>query len=326
MTNLKLCAKMHVMIIVSAAVIAVGLAIGLICQFVGGGYFNYGSDYKSYKSVEISYAFVDFSDEDKVKDICDEAFKDAKISYFESTYGDTSLGGELVYKFSEKVDNKKLEAAATAITRKLDAADTGLSNASFHEIKTELGSGKALIYCSIAVAAAAAFQFIYFAIRYKLTMAFSALLADVHNLAVYVSLLAITRVPIGSGAIAFAALTVLMTMIGCCFYFDRARRNAKNEALSKLGANELCDLSARESLLSVCVASVCVAATAALAFVLMSISALSVAGVLAPVFCALFGAAASVYGTSFFTPAVYSRFKRIGDGFKTAHAAKVKKA
>ena len=326
MTNLKLCSKMHVMIIVSAVIIAIGLAVGLICQFAAGGYFNYGADYNSYKSVEISYAFVDFSDEDKVKDICDEAFKDAKVKYFESSYGDTSLGGELVYKFSESVKSEKLEAAAEAITQKLNATDTGLSNAAFHEIQTELGSGKQLTFGAIAVAAAVAFQFVYFAIRYKLTMAFSALLADVHNLGIFVSLLAITRVPVGSSVVAFAALTVLMTMIGCCFYFDRVRKNAKNEALSKLDASELCDLSMHESFTSVCVSAVCFAFAAVLVFVLMSISALSVAGVLAPVFCALFAAISCVYGTSFFTPAVYSRFKRIGDGFKASRAAKVKKA
>ena len=42
MTKLKLSSKMHVMIIVSAVIIAVGLAMGLIFQFVSNGYFNYG--------------------------------------------------------------------------------------------------------------------------------------------------------------------------------------------------------------------------------------------------------------------------------------------
>lgn len=326
MTNLKLCSKMHVMLIVSSVLIAVGIAVGLICQFVAGGYFNYGDDYKSYKSVEVSYAFVDFSDEDNVKDICDEAFKNAKISYFESSYGDTSLGGELVFKFSKSVKNEKLEAVAQEITQKLNVADTGLSNASFHEIETQLGSEKALVYGAIAVASAVVFQFIYFAVRYKLTMAFAALLADVHNLGIFVSLLAITRLPVGSAAVAFAVLTVLMTMKGCCFYFDRVRKNAKNEVLSKLDSFELCDLSVRESFSSVCVSAVGFAVACLLVFVLLSISALSVVGVLAPVFCALFAAAANIYGTLFFTPSVYSRFKRIGDGFKADRAAKVKKS
>ncbi len=326
MTNLKLCSKMHVMVIVSSVLIAVGIAVGLICQFVAGGYFNYGDDYKSYKSVEVSYAFVDFSDEDNVKDICDEAFKNAKISYFESSYGDTSLGGELVFKFSKSVKNEKLEAVAQEITQKLNVADTGLSNASFHEVETQLGSEKALVYGAIAVASAVVFQFIYFAVRYKLTMAFAALLADVHNLGIFVSLLVITRLPVGSAAVAFAVLTVLMTMIGCCFYFDRVRKNAKNEVLSKLDSFELCDLSVRESFSSVCVSAVGFAVACLLVFVLLSISALSVVGVLAPVFCALFAAAANIYGTLFFTPSVYSRFKRIGDGFKADRAAKVKKS
>ena len=38
MTNLKLSSKMHVMIIVSVLIIAIGLAMGLVFQFVMNGY------------------------------------------------------------------------------------------------------------------------------------------------------------------------------------------------------------------------------------------------------------------------------------------------
>ena len=40
MTNFKLSSRMHLMIIISAVIIAIGLAVGLVCEFVADGYFN----------------------------------------------------------------------------------------------------------------------------------------------------------------------------------------------------------------------------------------------------------------------------------------------
>lgn len=79
---------------------------------------------------------------------------------------------------------------------------------------------------------------------------------------------------------------------------------------------------AAESLRPVVLTATCFAAVAVLVFVLLSISALSVSGVLMPVLCGLLCAVVCVYGTSFFTPAVHSRFKRIGDKFKAEHTRK----
>lgn len=324
MTNLKLSSKMHILIIVSAIIIAIGLAVGLICEFCAGGYFNYGDDYKSYDSVTVSYAYVDFNDGEDVKEICDKAFKDNKINYFSSSYGDTAQGGEYVFKFVSKTKTEKLQTAVTEINSKLSL--TGLSNASFSEVKTELGGEHALIFGAIALSSAIVFQFIYFVIRYKLTAALSALLADVHNLAIFVSLLSITRAPLSSSVAAFGALTVIMTMIGCCFLFDRVRKNRKDAQASALSSCEFADLCANESFTAVSVASVGFGVFAVLLFVLMSISALSVSAVLSAVLMSVFAALSSLYGTSIFTPAVYSHFKSIGDNFKASHDKKSKKA
>ncbi len=322
MTNLKLSSKMHVMIIVSVAIVAIGLAVGLICQFVAGGYFNYGSEYKSYKSVVVSYDIVNFT-EDSVKEICEDEFKSAGVSYYAFTSAETDMGGEFVYKFSAGTDEAKLQSAAESINGTLNVYE--LSNAYYHEAGTLLGGGKVLSLGAIALASAVVFQFLYFLIRYKLTMALSALLADVHNFAIFVSLLAITRIPVGNAVLAFGALTVIMTMIGCCYLHDRMRKNLKDEAFAKLGADEQSDICARESLVPVSAAAVAFAVTAVILFVLLSISALSVAGVISAVLSALFAAVATVYGTAFFTPSIYSRFKRIGDEYKATHTKKTSK-
>lgn len=322
MTKLKLSSKMHIMIIVSAVIVAIGLAVGLICQFCADGYFNYGEDYKSYKAVEVNFSSVEVKDGDVV-DICKNQFKDLKINYYACNYSDdTELGATYAFRFSESTSSEKLQTAAGNINAELGKKGALLSNASFRTAETKLGGSKALIFGSIALASAVGFQFIYFIIRYKLSAALAALLADVHNLALFLSLLSLTRVPIGSSVFAFSVLCVLMTVIGCCFFFDRVRKNSKDEEFKNADVFAQIDLCAAESVKSAAVSAVGFAAVSVLIFVLLSISALSVTLVLTPALCGLICAAVCVYGTSFFTPAVYSRFKRIGDNFKAAHAKK----
>ena len=69
MTNLKISAKMHIMIIVSAVIIALGIAVGCVCHFVADGYFNYSGEYKSYQSVTVSYVVLDFGKDDELRDL-----------------------------------------------------------------------------------------------------------------------------------------------------------------------------------------------------------------------------------------------------------------
>ena len=333
MANLKLSSKMHIMVIVSALVIAIGLAVGLVCQFLAGGFFNYGAEYSSYNMVAVDYAFVDlssFGDEDGIKDVCDEEFEKVGVSYYAFTSGDTNGGGELVFKFNKNTDEANVKKAAEAIHTRLNTEREGytpskLSNAYFHSVETDLGGSKAFVYGSIAVASAMVLQFIYFAIRYKLTMAFSALLANVHNVALFVALAAITRVPLGSSVFTFGALTVLMTMAGCAFLFDKMRKKFKDESFAKLDAFEQVDACAKDSFMSIAFTSVCIAAAAVAVFVLLAISSLSVALIVTPAVLALLGAVASFYGTAFFTPAVYSRFKKIGEDFKANRTPNKKK-
>ena len=76
------------------------------------------------------------------------------------------------------MDEAKIKTAVTAIQAKLDAGDAASysNSAYFHAVETNLGGEKTLIYGVIAIASAVVFQFLYFAIRYKLTMAFLPLL------------------------------------------------------------------------------------------------------------------------------------------------------
>ena len=325
-TNIKLSSKMHLFIIISSAVVAIGLMVGLICQFVANGYFNYGADWASYKSVTVSSSIMEFVDEGEVKEVCENAFKDAGVNYYSESWGEQSgdyVGNIVVYKFTKSTNQDNLKKAVEKIETDIkDKAEGNLSQsfASWHDVDGLLGSGKAIWRGAVALASVIVLHFIYFAVRYKLSMACAAALADVHNLAIFISLLSITRIPVGSSIVAFAVLTVLITAIGTCFLFDRMRKNNKNEDLKKLDAFELVDLSANESFKINLILPACLAVAAVVLFVLSSISALSVLSIISPILCAIICFISCAYGTLFFIPSVYSRFKVIGDGFKKKQA------
>ena len=317
MTKLKLSSKMHLFIIISVAVVFIGFLVGIICQFVAGGFFNYGAEFKSYNTDEINYAYVDFSEEEKVVEICDGVFDKAGVSYYNCASGDTSDGGKIIFRFSAGSDEKTLADAANAIQTLLNGdKESSQSYAAFHKVQTTLNGGRVLTYTSIAIASAVVLQLIYYIVRYKLTMALGALLANFHNLALYVALLAMTRIPVGLSAVAFAALTVLFTMIATGYMFDRYRRNLKKENFAKLDGDEQTDICVRESLVNSLYPAIGVAVLAVILFVMLSVSAMSVVGVISPVVLSVLAVASAIYGSMFFMPPVYTRIKRIGDAVK----------
>lgn len=321
---------MHVFIIISAALVAIGLAVGLICQFLAGGYFNYGNEYSNYKSVVVKYAIVDlhgYGEQDGIKKLCDEEFSAAGLKYYSHTVGTNADGGEFVFMFSENADGEVLTKAATSITARLNAGTDGfvpskLSGAYFNEVKALKGGERAYIYGAIALASAIAFQFLYFLIRYRVTMALASLLADIHSIAIYVSLVAITRVPVGASVFAFGALTVLATMICSWVLFGRMKKNFKDEKYAKLTAYENVDMSAAENVKTTVYISSAIALFAVVAFVLLSLGSMSAYLTLTPAVLGLISAATCVYGEAFFIPSVYSRFKVLGDKFKKTKPVK----
>ncbi len=326
-TNLKISAKMHLFIIISCVIIALGMAVGTVCHFVSNGFYNYSGDYESYKSVTVNYEDIDFSGSGKkpvelISDICAQAFKNQGISDHVVGAGDTNTGGFIEYKFLYGTSDEKLAAAVDAINAEIknevvDAGGMQFSYASRHTSEALLGGGVALTRASITIATIIVFHFLYFVVRYKLTMALGALVADVHNLALFLSLTALLRVPTASSIAVYAVITVLATVVGTCFLFDRMRKSLKDESVKKLAAREFADKAANESLKLNLIMPACLAALSVVLFVLLSISSLSPLAILAPVACALVAFAVCAYGTALFAPAVYSGFKALGDKMKS---------
>ena len=315
MTKFKVCSKIHLFIIISVLVIAIGMAVGTICHFCAGGFFNYGNEFKSYKSVTVTYHTSEYVDENAIKPVCDKALAD--FSAYEVSCADARLGGEIIYKYAYSTDTAALQAAVDKLNAEIDVKGSGLNVASLHEGKIEAGGGKAITFASIALASAAAFQFIYFVLRYKLRAACSALLACVHNLGVFVALLAITRIPVGGEAIAVAAAVVFLTMILSGGIFDRTRKNFASEIYAKTDRTEVVDISACE-VRSVSFYGVCAVAAACLIFGVAACIAQLWIGAFAPFVAAILGCIACLYGGIFFTPAVHGKIDLLCERVKSS--------
>ena len=326
MTKLKVAAKFKLFLIISIAIIFIGMVMGTVGHFALNGFFNYGDEFSSYKSIVVRYSITEHTEEE-VKTVCEDVLSSS--SGYSVSYSEALRGGEIVYKFSANADDKALNAAADKITQKLNAdiaADEEMAYLNVASVRSgtvKEGGSRAITFASIAVASAAAFMCLYYIFRYKLRSALTALLACVHNLGVFVALIALTRLPVGAELIAIASLLVFFTMLGCGVFFDKTRRNFKNEAYAKTDRAEVVEISAGESH-KINVVTVTAVMVVALVFgVFAAIASLSItAFVIAPV--VLLGALACCYGTVYFTPSVYVQIDALCEKVKAMQ--KVKKA
>ncbi len=320
MTKFKVCKKIHLFIIISVLLIAIGMAVGTACHFVANGFFNYGGEFASYKSVTVTYYYSEHTSETELKNVCDEAFNGLKP--YDVSYATSDIGEEMVYKFSVGTDSEKLQSAVESINAKFDGLE---SSAVMHEGSVKEGGSKNIIYAAIALASAAAFQFLYYIVRYKLRAAYSALLACVHNLGLYAALLAMTRIPVGTEAVAIGAAVVFVTMLLAGLLFDRTRKNFKNEKYAKSDRLEVVDISASEVRVMTFTVVGALAVAALVLGVFATISAMTI-GALAPCGIAILGLIACLYGSVFFTPAVHGaidlRCEKVLDSIKAKSSSK----
>lgn len=220
----------HIAVIISVIIIAIGMAVGTVCHIISDGFFNYGDEFASYTSVEVTTSAVEDTDGSAAKEIASEAL--SSYGAYEVTFSQATglMPNTVTYKFGGDV---ALGDALADIQAKFD--ERGMEDAT---VSSFVNDGVAngifqLNFAAIALASAVVFQAIYFAIRLKPGMALSALCSQLVVVGLYASLLAITRCPVGLEAIAFAALAVVICMICNGISFDSVKKSFKNDANEK---------------------------------------------------------------------------------------------
>lgn len=171
----KTVGKWKLWTVVSAIIVAAGIIVAAI--------FGFNADYTAsdVKTMTVkldSYVSVSDVKTEKVKDICESALEKAGLKDAYTMDGETSGGGELVYVFSAKTDDKKLAEVKTAVESALETAtaDSGelagailYVTANSERAAATLAAGY-LWRAALAGAVVLLAEFIYIAVRYKLNM------------------------------------------------------------------------------------------------------------------------------------------------------------
>ena len=323
MTKLKPSSKLSIFAIISCALIVIGMVLGTVFHFVGNGFFNYAGEYSSYKSVTVSYPVIEMTGgEIDLESVCETAFDNAGVSSYIITKDSTpeiiKSNGNLEYRFTTSTDSAALKAAVKEINAKIkegvadifgDPEDVPRSLAVMHEQETLVGGKRVVTMAAIALAVIVVVHMLYTIIRFRLSAACTAIVADLHNLALYAALLALCRVPVTSTVMVFAVLLTLATAIGVTYMLERIKRNAKEDA--KLSVEEVTDKSAGETFKANVILPAFLAIAAILLFAVMAISSMSIVTVLTPALLAIVGFVVTVYGTVMFAPAFYCFIKKI---------------
>jgi hypothetical protein len=320
MTKLKLPANKHILLIISCIIIAIGMAVGTVCHFIFGGFFNYGSEFSDYNSINVTYLAAEYS-EKEIKSICDETLAD--LNTVDVSVAEVSVGGELVYKFSANTDTDKLQAATDALNAKLSAND-GLSTASLVKATTYVGGLRSLNYAFIALASTVAFACLYFIFRYRFAAAITSILSNVFCLGLYIALLAITRIPVGIEAVAFGCVAVLLSLIISGLFCNKAHKNIKNPDADINSAEDVVNsaygYSVKLGSIVVCFTVIAVAVLA-----IFAICAFLAPSILSPFAIAILALVSVAYTGLCFMPCVYSIFKGIFDNMKNKDNKKADK-
>lgn len=311
---IKLSSKMRLFAIISSALIVIGLAMGTVFHFISDSFFNYGVEYKDYKSVTVTYYYTEFDGADEIEQICEKAFEDAGIKNFAVHTGVPNVSNEITYKFSASADDKALSDAVAAINTKISEEtskfnDIPQSRAIYHDEKAVMGGETTLSMAAIVLAVIVAVHAIYSLIRYKLTGLCAAAVAQLHNFALFAAVLALCRIPISSSVLIFAIFVALITAVCVTFTFEKIIRNRKEED-EKLSISEIADISAGQTFKTNLTFCAFLALAAILFFVLMSVSSMSLTVILSPVLCALSAFVVGFYGSVLFAPSVFVCFNK----------------
>lgn len=309
----KLYTKSHIFVIISVLIIAIGMAVGTVCHFISNGFFNYGAEFSDYDSVSVSYYTAADLNDKKIDDICMQAFGDLKpveISYASDAQGNSVR--RATYKFVSGSDENALAAAVKAINAELEK-DSGLSAASYSKAVTQVGGSKVVVFTSIAIASAVAFEALYILARYrKFGVTLVALLSQIVNFGLFAALLALTRIPVGIEAVAFSAIVVILTAITSCIFFDKVKANVKNEVNADVALSELIGSSA-SSTYKVNALLCAVVAVAVVIFAIFGLAASFSVALLLSYVAALIAVLVCWFGFSIFTPSMYVALSKLDE-------------
>ncbi len=313
---------MHIYIIITCLILVLGAAIGTVCHFITGSFFNYGVENADGAEVTVNYSLIDYTKSD-VQSICESAFSSNSLSgYTVATYDDEGI---IVYSFSHGTDSAKLDSAVSAIQSGLKTAggesyNAAITNASYSYYNSDATNSQAYVWAAVAAAIAIAIEAVYIAIRYRIDMGAVSILANLSSVLLLTAVMAITRIPFGIYFVAVSLLCLLVSMISVLLFFAKVRSNYKDEEMSKLPPEQRITGAAAATTKKItwlCGSMLIVSVVYAIAALIATFSF----SAMAPALAAVCACVVCWYSTALTLPSVYVRVR----GNKEEKAAKSNK-
>jgi len=263
--------------LVSSAVVAAGLVIGLLFSIIGLGFFNGSVNNSSgtricFRTVDAQFSTVEkvnefFSSEDYANKQAAKVIittehitlDDSQITKLKNTGYEYELSAEqlTVYDVTVYYGNKLDETKMSSIDAYFEAEakvfydednDIKILKTfySCNEFKSATASSAA-ISGIIALAAMIGFIFIYLVIRFSMSYAISSVAAVLHNELILFAILAIIRIPVGTEIVALGMAVAIITIANLVITFDELKENIK-EATNVSWNKELRDQYVNEAL------------------------------------------------------------------------------
>lgn len=188
---------------------------------------------------------------DALQDYCTDKLNDS-CTVNTVRASESSATGATVLEFAVTADSEEeVSAAAEALrnaisSASIDGVDATLINVAHHQ------SENAPYYTylwrtAIGIGASLVLLFLYAAIRFKLSVGFSVLVAGVHDILLTLALVALLRIPAGVGLIGVAVFSFLLSSFLSMTVFGKVRSLRKAEDTRSMPAGEMAAVSVREN-------------------------------------------------------------------------------
>lgn len=265
----KLSVKKVLLLCLTVSLVLI-IAGAFVFGFLGFNPDTSSEDLTSVEVVDNGYMTINSGYRTALEDFCSDAIAAKGYDVDKVSYTSEASGGMGSLEFILSGDVE--EAALASFAQDLDASlassnygdagsykEIGDVSVTYHTAeylphyeyiwRTAIGAGAALVLL-----------FAYVAIRFKVGMGVTSLIAAVHDVLLTLAVIALFRIPAGPAVICVAAFALLLSIFFNLKVFGKMRQDFRLEERKELSAKEAVALSARESRKGIFAAAVIAAA------------------------------------------------------------------
>lgn len=291
-----------------AAISAVILISGLILGILLG--YNYSAEKVESKTLEVTYdavVLIGENTEEDLQKLCESQLDANSLKYTQKRTYEVTNGGMLEYTFEASVSTEKLQAVKSAVESAIYATDSAYADAEMyvnvHEYQAQ-AMYETVWRGAVAVGVGVIVALVYIGIRCGLGKALVGACLAVHDSAMVLAILAITRIPVYAYApVLFGAIGALLSVLLWLMQSVKMRENFKDAEFRNLSATEAISASLKSSILAI------VAILVALAVPVALFGGIAASGVRLFVLPLLLPIAVAAYSSLCVGPVLYAPIK-----------------